>query len=66
MKQHGNRLRRLAIQRFWSDNQGQDLIEYALAAGLVAVAAVAAMPVLTTTIDHVFSRIATIVQSAVS
>ena len=36
------------------------------AAGLVAVSAVAAMPVLTTTVSHVFSRIATIVGSAVS
>ena len=31
-------------KNFWHDTQGQDLVEYALAAGLVAVAAVAAMP----------------------
>jgi Flp pilus assembly pilin Flp len=28
-------------KNFWRDTQGQDLVEYALAAGMVAVAAVA-------------------------
>jgi pilus assembly protein Flp/PilA len=51
---------------FWRDEQGQDLVEYALAAGLVAVAAVAAMPALSTTVNTVFSKIASIVSSSVN
>jgi pilus assembly protein Flp/PilA len=51
---------------FWCDTQGQDLVEYALAAGMVAVAAVAAMPTLTTTVSTVFSKIGSIIQSNVN
>ena len=43
-----------SCRRFWQDTQGQDLVEYALAAGMVAVAAVAAMPALSTTVRHSF------------
>jgi len=53
-------------KRFWRDTQGQDLVEYALAAGLVAVAAVAAMPTLSTTVSMVFSKIGSIIQSNVN
>jgi pilus assembly protein Flp/PilA len=52
--------------RFWRDTQGQDLVEYALAAGMVAVAAVAAMPALSTTINTVFSKIGSIINATVS
>ena len=52
------------IRRFWKDTRAQDLVEYALAAGMVAVAAVAAMPQLSTTVDTVFTKIATIITSA--
>jgi pilus assembly protein Flp/PilA len=55
-----------AIKRFWSDTQGQDLVEYALAAGMVAVAAVAAMPALSTTVNSVFAKIGSIINSAVN
>jgi pilus assembly protein Flp/PilA len=51
---------------FWRDTQGQDLVEYALAAGLVAVAAVAAMPALSTTVSNVFAKIGSIVASSVN
>jgi pilus assembly protein Flp/PilA len=51
---------------FWDDTQGQDLIEYALAAGLVAVAAVAAMPALSTTVSTVFSKIGSMIESTVT
>jgi pilus assembly protein Flp/PilA len=51
--------------RVWKDTGGQDLVEYALAAGLVAVAAVAAMPTLSTTVSSVFSRIAVIISNNV-
>jgi pilus assembly protein Flp/PilA len=51
--------------RFWNDTRGQDLVEYALAAGLVAVAAVAAMPTLSTIVTNVFEKIGSIVNSSV-
>jgi len=51
------------VKQFWQDTQGQDLVEYALAAGMVAVAAVAAMPALSTTVNNVFSKIASIITS---
>ena len=51
---------------FWNDDGGQDLGEYALAAGLVAVAAVAAMPTLSTTVSTVFSKIGSIIESTVT
>ncbi len=52
--------------QFWNDSRGQDLVEYALAAGLVAVAAVAAMPTLTTTVSTVFSKIGSVIESTVT
>ena len=53
------------IEQFWTDTEGQDLVEYALAAGLVAVAAVACMPGLSGAVNNVFNKIAGIVDSAV-
>ena len=50
------------IKNFWQDTQGQDLVEYALAAGMVAVAA---MPALSTTVNNVFSKIGSIVTANV-
>ena len=47
----------------WKDCNGQDVVEYALAAGMVAVIAVAAMPVLNETVRNVFSRFSTIILS---
>jgi pilus assembly protein Flp/PilA len=43
--------------RIWKDTRGQDLIEYALMAGFVAVAAGAIMPGVATNISKVFSKI---------
>ncbi len=56
---------KLSIRNFWSDTRGQDLVEYALAAGMVAVAAVAAMPGLSATVNNVFAKIGSIITSAV-
>lgn len=55
----------LAIVRFeiWKDTQGQDLIEYALMAGFVAVAAGAFMPTLANSISNVFSKVGSIMAS---
>jgi pilus assembly protein Flp/PilA len=45
------------MQNFWNDTQGQDLVEYALAAGLVAVVAVGALPALGTSVSSIFTKI---------
>ena len=57
-----NRILKLQV---WSDTHGQDLVEYALAAGMVAVAAVACMPSLSTTVNNVFTRIGTLINTNV-
>jgi len=54
------------IRNFWKDTQGQDTVEYALTCGMVATAAVAAMPQFSGTINNIFSRIASVVASAVT
>jgi pilus assembly protein Flp/PilA len=60
-----NAIRQFWMQ-FWNDSRGQDLVEYALAAGLVAVAAVAAMPALSETVSTVFSKIGSIIENKVA
>jgi len=55
----------LRLRRLRSDRQGQDLVEYALAAGMVAVAAVAALPALSATVNNVFSKIGSIIENSV-
>jgi pilus assembly protein Flp/PilA len=44
--------------RIWADDHGQDLIEYALMAGFVAVSAGAIMPGVATSISKIFSKVA--------
>ncbi len=46
------------------DEQGQDLIEYALMAGFVAVAAGAIMPGVATSISTIFSKVASVMANA--
>jgi pilus assembly protein Flp/PilA len=53
------------IRNFWQDTQGQDLVEYALAAGMVAVAAVASMPPLSAVLSNVFIAISGMIQNSV-
>lgn len=48
------------------DTRGQDLIEYALMAGFVAVAAGAIMPGVATSISTIFSKISSVMASAAS
>ncbi|HZT37356.1 MAG TPA: Flp family type IVb pilin [Bryobacteraceae bacterium] len=43
--------------RIWKDTRGQDLIEYALMAGFVAVAAGAVMPNVAQQITTIFNKI---------
>jgi pilus assembly protein Flp/PilA len=48
----------------WKDERGQDLIEYALMAGFVAVAAGAIMPTVSTNISQIFSKVSSVMQNA--
>ena len=50
----------LLRQKMWIDTRGQDLVEYALMAGFVAVAAGAIMPGVSNNISKIFSQIASI------
>jgi len=60
------RLLKLAVklQQIAKDTRGQDLIEYALMAGFVAVAAGAIMPGVATSINLVFSKVNSIMTLA--
>ena len=60
-----HQLRKLACQfKLWRDANGQDLIEYALMAGFVAVAAGAIMPGVSVSISQIFSKVASVLTSA--
>jgi pilus assembly protein Flp/PilA len=50
--------------KIWKDTRGQDLIEYALMAGFVAVAAGAIMPGVATSISTIFSKVASVMSAA--
>jgi len=58
-------MRNLLLQlRVWKDRRGQDLIEYALMAGFVAVAAGAIMPGVATSLSQIFSKVASVLSQA--
>ena len=58
-------MKNLLLQlKVWKDRKGQDLIEYALMAGFVAVAAGAIMPGVATSISTIFSKIASVMTAA--
>jgi pilus assembly protein Flp/PilA len=50
--------------QIWKDTKGQDLIEYALMAGFVAVAAGAIMPGVATSISQIFSKVASVMTAS--
>ena len=50
--------------KVWKDTRGQDLIEYALMAGFVAVAAGAIMPGISDSISTIFSKVASVCVAA--
>ena len=52
------------VLNIWKDDSGQDLIEYALMAGFVAVAAGAIMPGVSQNISGIFSKVASVMQAA--
>jgi Flp pilus assembly pilin Flp len=52
--------------RVWTDVKGQDLIEYALMSGFVAVAAGAIMPGVSISISKIFSSVASSMKGSAS
>ena len=56
----------LLLLRIWKDTRGQDLIEYALMAGFVAVAAGAIMPGVASSISTIFSQVTSVLTTAAS
>lgn len=54
------------LMRVWRDRRGQDLIEYALMAGFVAVAAGAIMPGVSSSISTIFSEVGSVMANAAS
>ena len=60
------RLATMSKLAIWRDTQGQDMIEYALVAALVMLAAVAVVPGISTSLSTVFSKIASTMTAAAS
>ena len=56
----------LALIRLMRDTRGQDLVEYALLAGFIAVAAGALLPGISGSISKIFSRMASVLTAASS
>jgi len=54
------------LLRAWRNRRGQDLIEYALMAGFVAVAAGAIMPGVSSSISTIFSQVSSVMANASS
>ncbi len=52
------------IRKMWNDNEGQDLIEYALVAGFIALAAVAGLILLRGSLSTMWTDLSTAVSSA--
>ena len=55
---------RLRMRRLWKEKIAQDLIEYALMAGFVAVTAGALMPGVSTNISKIWSKVANQLQDS--
>ena len=61
------RIKNLVMKlQVWKDTRGQDLIEYALMAGFVAVAAGAIMPGVSSSISTIFSKVSSVMTAAAS
>jgi pilus assembly protein Flp/PilA len=52
------------IKRLWKEEEGQDLIEYALLVAFIALAAAAIFPTIGASINAVFTRANTCLSSA--
>ncbi len=53
------RIRKEILKRLWTEDEGQDLTEYALLVVLIALAAVVAINTLATAISSTFTTVAT-------
>ena len=61
------RVRRALWSAFlWKDTRGQDLVEYALLAGFIAVAAGALLPTISQSVSKIFSRRSSVLTAAAS
>jgi pilus assembly protein Flp/PilA len=56
----------IRLRRLVKDTEGQDLVEYALLAGFVAVAAGALLPGISNSISTIFSRMGSVLSVAAS
>ena len=56
----------LKLKALSRDKKGQDLVEYALLAGFIAVAAGALLPGISTSISTIFSKMASVLTNASS
>lgn len=56
----------LKLRSLAQEEEGQDLVEYALLAGFVAVAAGALLPAISTSISTIFSRMGSVLSAAAS
>ena len=54
----------ITLERMLRDEQGQDLVEYALLAGFIAVAAGALLPGISKSISTIFSRMGSVLTNA--
>jgi Flp pilus assembly pilin Flp len=52
--------------KIWRDSRAQDLIEYALMAGFVAIAAGAIMPGIALSVSRIFSKVSSVMTAAAS
>lgn len=58
-------MKKLVLQlNIWKQTAGQDLIEYALMAGFVAVAAGAIMPGVASSVSTIFSKVGSVMAIA--
>ena len=54
----------ITLQRLLHEERGQDLVEYALLAGFIAIAAGALLPGISTSISKIFSRMSSVLSNA--
>jgi len=59
-----NTYRVLLQLQIWADAHGQDLIEYALTAGFIAVTAAAISPNIANSVSTIFSRITSVLPAS--
>jgi pilus assembly protein Flp/PilA len=61
----GGSMNTSALQAFWREEDGQDLIEYALLMAFIALAAVAVLGQIQTNVGKLWSNISTALSNAV-